>query len=194
MPAINNNSEMFPEFGHRRSIRQKEYNYGSPGVYAITICVKNRECAFGEISNGMMSLSKQGIVADILWCEIPQHEKNIKLHEYVIMPNHLHAILEITRSPGGSRQPGNACVAPTNHNIRTRYQNQGKHTLSSIIGSYKSAVTKHLHRLGFIFAWQRNFYEQILLNSTAYGRMRDYIQNNPLNWAGDALCIKNWQN
>ncbi len=58
-----------------------------------------------------------------------------------------------------------------------RFQNQGKNTLSSIIGSYKSAVSKHAHRLGYGFAWQRNYYEHIIRNEQAYQKISEYIIN-----------------
>ena len=66
-----------------------------------------------------------------------------------------------------------------------RFQNQGKNTLSSIIGSYKSAVSKHAHRLGFNFAWQSRFYDHIIRNEQSYQTISEYIMNNPLKWNED---------
>ena len=66
-----------------------------------------------------------------------------------------------------------------------RFQNQGKNTVSSIIGSYKSAVSKHAHRLEFDFNWQSRFYDHIIRNDESYQRISGYIQNNPLNWPDD---------
>ena len=53
----------------------------------------------------------------------------------------------------------------------TRWQNQGKNTISSIVGGYKSAVTKHARRLGYEFAWQPEFYDHIIRNNAAYDRI-----------------------
>jgi len=66
-----------------------------------------------------------------------------------------------------------------------RFRNQGKKTVSSIIGSYKSAVSKHAHRLGFNFDWQARFHDHIIRSDKAYQRISAYIQNNPLNWPND---------
>lgn len=66
-----------------------------------------------------------------------------------------------------------------------RFQNQGSNTVSSIIGSYKSAVSKHAHRLGFDFSWQSRFYDLIIRNDAEYQRIKDYIINNPIKWSND---------
>ncbi len=66
-----------------------------------------------------------------------------------------------------------------------RFQNQGKNTISSIIGSYKSAVTKHCNRLGFEFAWQSNFYEHIIRDGKSFENIQNYIESNVQNWTKD---------
>ncbi|MDD2192868.1 MAG: hypothetical protein PHO12_10075, partial [Bacteroidales bacterium] len=66
-----------------------------------------------------------------------------------------------------------------------RFQNQGSNTVSSINGSYKSAVSKHTHRLGFDFSWQSRFYDHIIRNDAEYQRIKDYIINNPIKWSND---------
>lgn len=71
-----------------------------------------------------------------------------------------------------------------------RFQNQGSHTLSSIVGSYKSAVSKHAHRMGFDFAWQSGYYENIVRNDIAFNRIQTYIDNNPKNWKEDKFYTK----
>ena len=70
---------------------------------------------------------------------------------------------------------------------KNRFQNQGKNTISSIVGSYKSAVTKHTHRLGYKFKWQRNYWEHIIRNENEYYRITEYIKNNPTKWIQDKL-------
>jgi REP element-mobilizing transposase RayT len=66
-----------------------------------------------------------------------------------------------------------------------RFQNQGKNTLSSIIGSYKSAVTKHANRLGLPNGWQSRFHDHIIRKDDEFDRIRNYIINNPANWNKD---------
>ena len=77
------------------TIRLQNWDYRWAGSYFITICTKNREHFFGEIINGKMNLSNIGVLADIFWYEIKNHAKNIKLDVFVVMPNHIHAILTL---------------------------------------------------------------------------------------------------
>ncbi len=80
---------------NRKSIRLKGYDYSQEGLYFITICTRNRKCLFGEISNNTMILNNAGKIADQCWLQIPQHFPNTQLHQYIIMPNHIHGIIEI---------------------------------------------------------------------------------------------------
>jgi len=66
-----------------------------------------------------------------------------------------------------------------------RFQNQGKNSISAIVGSYKSAVSKHAHRLGFDFEWQPRFYDHIIGNDKSYQTIFEYITNNPQKWTED---------
>lgn len=89
----------------RKSIRLKGYDYSRPGFYFITISTKNQAWFFGEIRNGCMQLSEGGKVVLSCWNEIPIHYPKIKLHPFIIMPNHIHGILEITGSTKGTENP-----------------------------------------------------------------------------------------
>ena len=136
------------------SARASWWDYGWNGAYFITICTKNREHFFGKIENGQMQLSGIGILADVFWHEIKNHAKNVELGAFVVMPNHIHGILILDKPENEPFANGNDV-----HNVETRhalslqppiqpqspaqqrFQNQGQNTVSSIIGSYKSAVT-----------------------------------------------------
>ena len=85
-----------PNIHNRRSIRLKGYDYSQAGLYFITACVQNRECLFGKIIDGGMILNDAGKMVDTQWLALSTRFSNISLHEYIIMPNHFHAILEIT--------------------------------------------------------------------------------------------------
>ena len=84
-----------PSIHHRRSARLKGYDYSDAGLYFITICVHDRACLFGEIENGKMVLNAVGKIADDYWLNIQEHFPHVVLHEYIVMPNHLHGIIEI---------------------------------------------------------------------------------------------------
>jgi putative transposase len=91
-----------PHIHHRRSIRLKGYDYAQAGLYLpdgeagfITICCQDRACLFGEITNGQMICNDAGTMVENEWLKLPARFTNIQLHEYIVMPNHFHAILEI---------------------------------------------------------------------------------------------------
>jgi REP element-mobilizing transposase RayT len=88
-------SQFNPRIHHRRSIRLKGYDYAKEGMYFITICCFENKHLFGSIENGVMVLNAAGRVAESCWEEIPAHFRDVVLHAFVIMPNHVHGILEI---------------------------------------------------------------------------------------------------
>lgn len=132
-----------------------------------------------------------GVVADILWHCIPDHSPHVELGDFVVMPNHVHGILILNKPDDfGNEEPGHAlalqdaCIHPN------RFQNIGKNTVSSIVGSYKSAVTKHGNRLGLDNGWQTLFYDSIIRDDAGYQRVSEYIINNPKNWKADKFYTK----
>src|SRR4051812_39399495 len=92
---------------HRRSIRLKGYDYSYPGYYFITICVQHREPYLGKIRNGEVVLSQAGEMARKWWCLLNQKFKNIEIDEFIIMPNHIHGIIQIHPPVGAD-----LCVRP----------------------------------------------------------------------------------
>jgi len=84
-----------PKNHNRRSIRLNGYDYSQRGLYFITICCQNRVCRFGQVVNGEMILNDAGKIADGCWTDIPIHFPNAVLHEHVVMPNHVHGIIEL---------------------------------------------------------------------------------------------------
>ncbi len=84
-----------PEIHKRRSIRLKGHDYSQAGLYFITICLQNRECLFGNIDNGEMTLNDAGKMIETEWMNLKYRFPHIELHEYVVMPNHFHGIVEI---------------------------------------------------------------------------------------------------
>lgn len=140
------------------SARLQNWDYRWNAPYFITICTQNRENYFGEIVNDKMILSNQGILADVFWYEIKNHSLHVVLDRFTVMPNHIHGILILngndycndnddSRGNGGTVETRYALSRPSQPPSQpktigqTRFQNQGKNSVSSIIGSYKSAVT-----------------------------------------------------
>ncbi len=105
-----------PAIHHRRSIRLKGYDYSGTGLYFITACVQHRACLFGNIVDGEMFLNDAGTMIGTEWQVLPARFPHIALHEYVVMPNHFHAILEIVAV-------GATLVVAQNNNVVTQNNN-----------------------------------------------------------------------
>ena len=186
------------------SARLQNWDYSNEGAYFITICTQNRAHFFGEIKDGIMTLSNVGVIANLMWFEIKNHAKVVELGEFIVMPNHVHGILILNdmdkvQNDGPDvetrhalslhpHQPQNQLTPPPNTG-QSRFQNQGKNSVSSIIGSYKSAVTKHANRLGFEFGWQDRFHDHIIKNAESFETIQTYIANNPLKWKEDKFFL-----
>ncbi len=164
------------------SARAQWWDYSRNGAYFVTICAKNRQYFFGEIVHGKMDLSAIGHFANSCWHEIPNHFPFVELGEFVVMPNHVHGILILNGNDAVG--PGHALALHAN----PRYQNIGKNTISSIIGSYKSAVTKFCNQLELPFAWQSLFHDHVIRNDASFQSISEYIRNNPANWKDDKFC------
>jgi putative transposase len=166
------------------SARLQSWDYGWNATYFITICTNDRIHSFGKISDNKMQLSPIGIIANILCFETKNHFKNIELDVFIVMPNHIHGILILNNDNVETRHA--LSLQSQQKSIgQKRFQNQGKNTVSSIIGSYKSAVTKHTNRLNYQFKWQSRFHDHIIRDEKSFIKISEYIFNNPLNWNYD---------
>ena len=184
-------SEKFKGKYRSDSARLRNWDYGSDGAYFITICTHNREHFFGEINNNKMNMSPAGAIAHVLWDQIKNHAKNVELGEFVVMPNHVHGILILNgNNVANDFRFGRdvACNVPT----ETEKTNPKNHqmaaispkpnTISTIIRSYKSSVTRYCNQLGLQFAWQSRFHDHIIRSDESFNRISEYIKNNPANW------------
>jgi REP element-mobilizing transposase RayT len=84
-----------PQKHHRRSIRLKGYDYTQAGAYFVTICVEDRACMLGEVERGVMRLSALGQIAADFWGDTAAHFPHIRIEPFIIMPNHVHALIQI---------------------------------------------------------------------------------------------------
>jgi putative transposase len=164
------------EIHKRKSIRLKEYDYSLPGYYFVTIHTYNKEHLFGNILNGKMELNEFGEIVNNCIMQLNQHFPNSSIDYFCIMPNHLHIILI-----NGCR--GQACLTPTEPSEIYK-----ANSLSTIIGSVKSAITKQINLVRKSLGspvWQRNYYEHIIRNEKELFEIRKYIEQNALNWSMD---------
>ena len=161
---------------HRRSIRLKEYDYSKAGAYFATICTLNKKHIFGGIRNGLVELSMIGKIANKFWFEIPKHFEDVKLDEFIIMPNHIHGIIFVNDVNVGVQN-----FEPLQK--QNRFQQIIPKSIGSIIRAYKSSVTHWGKLNGYEhFKWQRNYWEHVIRNEDKQNKIRQYIQFNPLKW------------
>jgi len=183
-----------PALHHRRSIRLKGYDYSQAGLYFVTICCRDMVCRFGKIENGEMILNAAGEIVRNEWIKSVEIRKEIEIHEYIVMPNHFHAIVEIVGANGirpdddGIRPDDNAVnmgVCVNKGVCHTPLRSPSK-TLGALVRGFKSSVTK---QLGFS-VWQRNYWDNIIRNEQSYQHIENYIINNPIKWENDRFYTK----
>ena len=167
----------------RKSLRLHNFDYSSNGMYFITICTYGKESFFGNIADGHMHLSLIGKIAEeeIHNTNIKRASDYIEITKFVIMPNHIHMIVQIF-----------------NPNIFHQYQNEAfslpsKKSISATIRSYKSAVTKRIHESidckKAYKVWQPRYYDKVIRNEEAYQKIWNYIDTNPQRWNEDMFYI-----
>ena len=98
---------------HRRSIRLKGYDYSKEWLYFITTCTQNQLYLFGEIEKGEMILNDAGIMIKTVWHEIPEYYNEFNVHEFIVMPNHVHGIIQIISNPVGAGPRACPICCPT---------------------------------------------------------------------------------
>lgn len=172
----------------RHSIRLYEYDYSQEGLYFVTICTKDKICLFGNIVDEEMVLNDVGRIAHEEWKNTEVLRKNIRLGEFIIMPNHVHGIIEITSVGANCIRPQittGECNSPLQTENKFRSPSQ---TLGAVVRGYKSSVTKQinkLHEIPNMIIWQRNYYERIIRNDDSYQKITEYICENPKHWQTD---------
>ena len=155
----------------RRPNRLRCYDYSQNGAYFLTLCTKNMLCVFWNSNSSQLQqsedtvyLSAAGIAADTAIREIPLHYSDVTVPKHVIMPNHVHMILQLTRNEASSG-PG----------------------ISHIIQQLKSTVTKQTG----ISIWQKSFHDHIIRDEKEYLSIWKYIDKNPMRWQDDCYYVMN---
>ena len=175
------------------SARLVNWDYGSHGLYFVTICTKGKEHFFGEIiyaaennrrfdqpleTQGVetqniasLRMTEIGKVAHQFWKEIPLHFPFVELDEFIVMPNHVHGIIFINKP---------------DHEVwqLNRFGPQSGN-LASIIRGYKVGVRKYANMNGIEFAWQSRYFDRVIRSEKELQNIRNYIYNNPANWEAE---------
>ncbi|MBE6927823.1 MAG: hypothetical protein E7467_04970 [Ruminococcaceae bacterium] len=157
MPRPCRNIKM--DYVKRKSPRLQGYDYRTPNYYFITICTHKKINIFGteDQRNDLGNIAEKGFL------QIAEHFSDIEVDKFVIMPNHVHAIIILKNE---------------------------KDNLSTVIGSYKSYVTKKIHNLRpELTVWQKSFHDHVIRNQKSYEKIWCYIDTNPMKWKEDCYFV-----
>jgi putative transposase len=178
----------------RKPLRLKAYDYNQQGAYFVTLCTQNRECLFGEVMDNVMVLNEAGRMVEAIWNDLSTHYPSITLDAFIIMPNHVHGVININTVDTDTinqNEPceGDALVASRLYDGGTP---QGR-PLPVIMDRFKSTTTVEYIRRVKRHAWppfdrklwQRGYHDHIVRNEADLNRIREYIQNNPAQWVLD---------
>ena len=164
------------------------WDYSNEGLYFITICTKDRIHYFGSIQNGEIQLTELGVIAFTNWEQIPLQFEFVELHSFIIMPNHIHGIIEIKSEPVETSIHG-----VSNNIIKCGITGEKNamnyNTISKIVRWFKGKTTFEIHTINSNFEWQSRFHDHIIRNDDEYSRIAEYIENNPLKWNDDRYFL-----
>ena len=153
------------EYPKRKHPRLKEYDYSQNGVYYVTICVENHRCILGEIDDRhIMHLGRLGEITKKYIEQIEGYYQFVRIVNYVIMPNHIHLLIQKDIPPKIVLENWDAVKKTP--------------SLQQIIHGLKVMTTKEIGQA----IWQKSFYEHIIRNISDIQRVSDYIDANPSRW------------
>lgn len=151
----------------RKSPRLPGYDYAQGGAYFVTVCTHQRQSIFGTIIDEQSHLSPLGQIAHDDLASIPSHYEQVDVPVYIVMPNHVHAIITIEEVAGPP-------------------------TLGVIVGGYKSGVTRRARQILANVPdtlWQTSYHDHIIRNAESYWKIYDYIRQNPARWQEDTFFV-----
>ena len=140
----------------RKLPRLKGFDYSTENYCFVTICTKDKKCIFGETNQR----NEFGRIAEKELQELSEHYDGVRVEKYVIMPDHIHAIIVIGCDDAERSRP-----FPT---------------LSTVVGLYKSGVSRKIHeKCPELEVWQKSFYDSIIRDDKDYMEIWKYIDGNP---------------
>lgn len=190
---------------NRKGNRSRTINYSAGGKFFVTSNVYENRCCLGIVRDGVMFRNVYGDIVAEQWLWLAARYKYVRLHEWVVMPNHFHGIIEIDGGfldenanldcggVGTGRDlsllgDSNSHLGDFNslsgNSINPGNQNQIKiKSLSELMGAFKTTASKRIRLAGDpVFKWQRSFYDVLILDAESFCRISDYIEANPKKW------------
>lgn len=175
------------------SNRKPGWNYASNALYFITIVTQNRECNLGKIIDSEMIMSAFGEIVNTEWYKSFEMRDELFLEAYIIMPNHLHAVVEIKNIE--TIEMDNAPYIGDSKLYRI------PKSISSFIAGFKSSVNSKIddyideHQLNIPkynrnnHFFQANYHDHIIRNQQSHQNIVNYILTNPSKWTDDKFKL-----
>ena len=170
-PFVNNE-----ELPVRHVLRLRDYNYCSPGAYFVTLCTESRICVFGAVHDASVTLTPLGFIIHNTWVEACSLCAGVSTDAFVVMPNHLHAVVLLHEDTVDQSAP--RAVSTGLPSLMRRFK-----TLSTTRAIRTPVMRESVPPHGRL--WQRSYYEHVVRDDNSLERIRDYIITNPLRWALD---------
>ena len=155
----------------RKHPRLASFDYSTAGAYFVTICTQNKKCLLSRIVGRGLAPAEThytayGQIAEEQLFLLEERYPSLKIDQYVIMPNHLHAILMLNEAAGASPRP----------------------TIMDVVCAYKSLTTRACKKVKAIDKlFQTSFHEHVIRGREDYEEIAKYIVNNPQQWEVDQL-------
>lgn len=172
------------ELPKRKRIRLQEYDYSQVGVYFVTICAHEKKHIFGAVGaihespEPICHLSSCGEILYSAIMGLEQRFPNIKIDNFVVMPNHVHLMIQLLEKEGDGQRAHRDTPL------------QGRSELSKVVGYLKMNVSKKIHEIQpDLQVWQRSFHDHIIRNQTAYLEIWQYIDENQQKWQEDCYYM-----
>ena len=167
-------------FPKRKTTRLRGYDYNSKGACFLTICTKDRKCILSKIEpfdqaiSDMPStvLTPYGKTVEKVLGQMNKHYEHLSVDHYVIMPNHVHILLQIlVDGPSGTPVPTEKTVTPQN----------------TYVAKFVSAFKRFCNREYGRNVWQARSFDHVIRGKEDYEIHRTYIYENPLKWQYDEM-------
>ena len=193
-------SDLFQNRYRIQTARAEWHGYDG-GIYFVTICTEGREHYFGEIETGtdpFMRLSPIGSFANQLITNITTLYPHVEIPLFVIMPNHIHAIIYIDGEDICGLNAKNAMNVGNDEDAMNRVSTGGvtgkrnpmvTNCLGTVIRGLKARVTRWANQNNITFGWQARFYDRVVRNQNELNNIAEYIENNVVNWHLDEMTI-----
>ena len=168
------------------SHRLRGWDYASNGHYFITIVTAGRQMLFGDIRDGKMVLNEMGQIVQDEFFKSFEIRKELYLGAFVLMPDHLHAIVILDRN--------DVRISETCHPYETFTLQRSPQSISSFVACFKASTIRRIddwiEKRGIAMGkfnrrnplWQANYHDHIIRDEYEYRAIVDYIADNPAKW------------